>query len=348
MSEVTAFKKSEKLSEDITKITEDEIRPDDVFEAFLSLCAEDAESFFRADDFMDVACPGCASADVEDHFVKHAFKYNHCGSCGSLYVSPRPTPAAMERYYRDSKSQLFWFEEVLKKTGKQRKAKIMLPNVNRVGGILESLGAKPACALDVGSANGAFLTEWQKQHPDTKLLGIEPGPESAQKCRDLGITVFEGMVEDEAAKPEVEGDLVTCFEVIEHVQNMDRFAKAMYDVTAKDGVAILSGLGADGFDIQILWEKSRSLMPPHHLNFLSIKGMKTLFSKVGFKKVDVITPGRLDVQIVKKSIERGVVPTRMSHFEKLLLSKDQEVLDALQKFLADNKLSSHVWLICQK
>lgn len=328
-------------------IKEEEIRPQDIFNEFLNLCAEDSKNFFDKSQFIEIACPGCNSDYISSGFDKHSFRYNHCGSCGSLYVSPRPSQSEMLRYYKDSKSQLFWFKEVLKKTGEQRKEKIMLPNIERVEGILNDLGRTPKCILDVGSANGTFLTEWKKRHGDAKLFGIEPGPESAQKCRDLGIHVYETFVENASENGEAQGDLITCFEVIEHVQDMDRFARAIYGVTAPDGVAVLSGLGSDGFDLQVLWEKSRSIMPPHHLNFLSINGMKTLFSQVGFKKVEVITPGRLDVDIVLKSIERGENP-KLSNFEKLLFSKDLNFQKAFQKFLVEHNLSSHVWLICQK
>ena len=133
-----------------------------------------------------------------------------------------------------------------------RKESIMLPNITRVESVLEEIGHKPERVLDVGSANGTFLIEWQKRHPETKLIGIEPGKESAQKCRDLGIKTYENFVEDEAERGEAQGDLVTCFEVIEHVQNPERFANAIYKVTAPGGVAVMSCLGADGFDIQIL------------------------------------------------------------------------------------------------
>ena len=88
-------------------------------------------------------------------------------------------------------------------------------------------------------------------------------------------------------------------------------------------------------------------MPPYHLNFLSKQGMEIIFTKAGFNKVNILTPGRLDVQIVQKSIERGI-SLELSRFEKLLLSRGEETLQAFQKFLANNALSSHVWIVCYK
>ena len=330
-----------------TAIKEEEIRPEDIFNEFMRLSAEDAEKFFDKSKFVECDCPGCGSSAKADSFQKHSFTYNHCDECGSIYVSPRPDLTELTRYYAQSESQRFWSEAVLAQTGEKRKESIMLPNIERIEGILKNIDHKPQRVLDIGSANGTFLTEWKKKHSDAELYGIEPGRESAQQCRDLGITVFENSVEDEAKNGEAQGDMVTCFEVIEHVQDPDLFAKSICDVTAPGGVAIMSCLGADGFDIQLLWEKSRSLMPPYHLNFLSVDGMQNLFSKAGFDKVDIFTPGRLDVQIVQKSTERGVEPD-MSRFERLLLSRGEETLAAFQKFLAEHCLSSHVWIVCHK
>lgn len=327
-------------------IKEEEIRPEALFSEFIRLSAEDAENFFSENDFEAVPCPACGATEIEDDgFVKHSFHYEHCASCGSVYVTPRPTPEALLRYYATSHSQKYWSEVILKHTGEKRKESIVMPALARVDDIMRDIvGLNPKTVLDVGAANGAFLSEWKNSHPETELIAIEPGEEPAQKCREQGMTVFEGFLEEEAGKDGAAGDLVTCFEVLEHVQNPEAFCKAMYDVTAPGGVSIMSCLGVDGFDIQLLWGDSRSFAPPYHLNFMSKKGMELMLSKAGFDRVEILTPGRLDVEIVQKSIERGIAPD-LSRFEKLLLSRGEETLKAFQQFLASHALSSHVWII---
>lgn len=330
-----------------TEIKEEEIRPDEIFHEFIRLSAEDAQNFFDKTKFEACSCPACGESQIKESFEKHSFQYHSCHSCGTIYVSPRPSLKELNRYYAQSNSQNYWAENILKQTGEKRKQSIMLPNIERIENVLKEKRFTPATVLDIGSANGTFLTEWKKRHPNAELIGIEPGKESAQTCRDLGIKTYEGSVEKEADRGEAKGELVTCFEVIEHVQNPLKFAKAIHSVTAEKGMAIMSCLGADGFDIQLLWDKSRSIMPPYHLNFISQEGMKNLFSKAGFKSVEIFTPGRLDVDIVLKSLKREA-DVDLSRFEQLLLSRSQKTRDAFQKFLAENALSSHVWIICEK
>lgn len=329
-------------------IKEEEIRPDELFGEFLLLAASDAENFFDHSNFVEIDCPACGSAETRDNFTKFSFKYGACTKCGTLYASSRPTAEALLDYYARSQSQDYWANVILKHTGEKREQSILRPNLERIEEFLKERERSPRIALDVGASNGAFLLALKENRPDLDLVAVEPGHMAAEKCRSSGIKVYEDFVENCAGSEGACGDLVTCFEVFEHVQDPLKFAKALCDVTLPGGMAVITCLGADGFDIQLLWEKSRSIMPPYHLNFLSKQGMEALFGEAGFDRVEVLSPGRLDVQIVQNSIERDMAPEQISRFEKLLLSKDQDILTAFQKFLSSAGLSSHVWILAYK
>ena len=47
-------------------------------------------------------------------------------------------------------------------------------------------------------------------------------------------------------------DLVVCFEVIEHVHDPLLFVKIIWEMVAPGGIAVFTGLGVEGFDIQVL------------------------------------------------------------------------------------------------
>lgn len=162
-------------------IREEEIRPDDIFTEFVRLSAEDAENFFDKTQFENVPCPGCGSEEISENFLKHSFQYNCCDDCGSIYVSPRPNKAELLRYYATSQSQTYWVETILKRTGEQRKASILIPCIDRIEGLLQERNRKPVRFLDVGAANGACLAEWKKRYPSAEIVGIEPGEEAAKK-----------------------------------------------------------------------------------------------------------------------------------------------------------------------
>ena len=196
-----------------------------------------------------------------------------------------------------------------------------------------------------GAGHGLLLEEFSHLWSEAKMIAVEPGQESAAVCREKGFEVIESMVE-EAGSNGVTADLVTCFEVIEHVFDPQKFADALCRLVNTGGYCLVTGLGGDGFDIQVLGERSKSVFPPHHLNFLSVEGMVRLFKQAGFGQVQITTPGKLDVDIVKNAYmdENADIPL----FVKTLLKRGDEAASEFQSFLARHKMSSHVWILAQK
>jgi hypothetical protein len=110
------------------------------------------------------------------------------------------------------------------------------------------------------------------------------------------------------------------------------------------GRLLLTGLSVDGFDIQALWEHAKSISPPHHINFMSIQGFERLLKRAGFSKVDIFTPGKLDVDIVKNTVEERPDALNDQRFIRNLLKLDEKALKEFQQFLSKHRLSSHCWV----
>ena len=97
----------------------------------------------------------------------------------------------------------------------------------------------------------------------------------------------------------------------------------------------------------MLWEKSNSIFPPHHINFLSVAGFEYLFARAGLVEVDVTTPGQLDVDIVRNAVKREPYLMNDQRFLRRVVA-DQNIAVNFQEFLAANRLSSHAWVIGRK
>jgi len=140
--------------------------------------------------------------------------------------------------------------------------------------------------------------------------------------------------------------LVVCFEVLEHVYNPLEFIAVLKKMVRPGGYLFVSTLCVDGFDLKMLWDKSSQISPPHHINFHSIKGFEALFTRAGLHEIQITTPGKLDVNIVKNYLENN--PEMMwGRFIKSLLN-DEDKSKLFQEFLAENKLSSHAWVLGKK
>jgi len=201
--------------------------------------------------------------------------------------------------------------------------------------------------IDVGAGYGIFLDEWRKVMPGTELIAIEPSVSLAEECRHKKLSVVESLVEN------VEGyddyaDLVVCFEVLEHVDSPLEFIKVLKRMVKPGGYLFISTLCIDGFDLQVLWDKSSQISPPHHINFHSIKGFEKLFDRAGLTDVKISTPGQLDVDIVKNFVTSSDGSALQNNrFLKSILDSENKS-DKFQDFLSSNQLSSHVWVMAKK
>jgi len=113
------------------------------------------------------------------------------------------------------------------------------------------------------------------------------------------------------------------------------------------GHLVISGLGVDGFDIQVLWDKSKSISPPYHLNFLSVLGFEMLFKRLGFQDIQVDTPGQLDLDIVVNALKEDS-SIGSDRVVRLLLRRNGGELANFQEFLVENRLSSHCRIFAKK
>lgn len=331
----------------MSAMKESEIRPPDLFAEYLRLSAADAETMFDPARREAVDCPGCGGAKHEHSFKKHGFDYVVCQDCSSLFQTPRPPVAEYAEFYRDSVSAQYWADVFLPAVIETRRVKMFRPRAERIRDLCAERELKPKTVFDIGAGHGIALEEWGRIDPSARLVAVEPGAALAAACRAKGYDVVETMAEDASAATDIRGDLVTCFEVIEHVRDALTFARSLYDLTAPGGLTLVTGLGCDGFDIQLLWDRSNSISPPHHINFMSAAGFETLFKRAGFDKVEVITPGRLDVDIVLGALERGETDD-LPRFERLLLSRGEACRQEFQQFLARHQLSSHCWVLASR
>ena len=325
---------------------EADIRPARVHERYLALAQEDTQTFF-ADHagWAECPCPGCGGDAAVPAFTKHGFPYVQCPACRSLYVSPRPPQAALDGFYRDAPSSRYWAQEFFPAAEEARREQIIRPRVRR---ILEHervrrLGLDRPLVVDVGAGAGVFATELLAAAPEARVVAVEPGEDLAERARAHGLRVVEKPVEvcDELGG---EADIVTSFEVIEHVHDPLAFVRAVARLAKPGGLVLVTGLNGDGFDVQVLWNEAKAVSPPHHLNFLSVEGLEALFRRAGLSGVEIETPGELDVEIVRKGLAEGLAPEAPRFLRLLLERRNGEVGERFQDFLRGARLSSHTWI----
>lgn len=322
---------------------EHEIRPQELLARYVELSAQDAERCFSDGDRRDLPCVACGSEKKSEQFVKSGFAYARCDECGTLFQVPRPTLDAFEEFYRNSESSRYWAEVFFPAVAEARREKIFRPRVQGIAELCSEVGVEVKRIIDIGAGYGIFLDEWMKVFPETDAVAVEPSSSLANECREKGLNVVESIAEKVTG---LDGfaDLVVCFEVLEHVDDPLVFVRGLKRMVRPGGYLFISTLCIDGFDLQMLWDKSTQISPPHHINFLSVAGFEKLFDRAGLTDVRISTPGKLDVDIVRNAAKQDGSLLQKHRFLRALLNNDK-ASQAFQTFLVENQLSSHAWVI---
>lgn len=328
---------------------EEEIRPQELFNRYLAVARQDIELFFTDKrQFIEVDCPACGSDSREWAFDKLGFRYQTCNACGSLYLSPRPSAEMIDRYYQEGEAVKFWSTQFYRETAEARREKIFKPRAQLIADLIRSqLLDKRDIFVDVGSGYGIFLEEIAKLGAFQTVMGIEPAPNMAEVCRQKGLPIIEKPVE--VVLPiEVQADLATTFEVLEHVFSPANFLRSIYRILREGGIVLFTTLTISGFDLQILWDKSKSIYPPHHINLISVEGMHQLVESCGFQVIEITTPGKLDIDIVINAVKEDPSIDLPRFIKYLLNNRSGPTYHAFQNFLQENNLSSHIRCIARK
>ena len=327
---------------------ENDIRPKALLDEFFVRLRRDATRLAeRRASFVETPCPFCGEDAERSAFEKEGFRYRECGSCGSLYASPRPTPDLLREYLDTSEAVEFWSSHFYRETADARRTQMFRPRAARIAALADEMGLGPgATCADVGAGYGLFALELAALGRFARIVAIEPDPRLAQVCRDQGFEVIEKWVED-LLPGETGADLATAFEVLEHVYDPATFLRAAANAVRPGGLLFFSTLAASGFDIQVLWEHSRSVSPPQHLNFPTIAGAERLMARAGLEPLAITTPGQLDVDIVRNRVlAEPALP--VPRFVRTLAAAGDETRAAFQQLLREHRLSSHIQCVARR
>ena len=326
---------------------ESDIRPKEIFAKYLELSKADAKNFFNdIKNRYNINCPACNSDFTETSFTKDEFNYKICSNCESLFLSPRPPKDIFDNFYKNSISSNYCAEVFFPAVAEVRRELIFKERVSKVLEFCKIKDIDHNSIIDVGAGYGIFLEEWKKVNPKDNIYALEPGEKLANICRSKNIETLEKFSED-AIEWKHKADIVTCFEVFEHVHSPFDFVSSIKRLAKPGGTILISGLTVDGFDIQYLWEESKSISPPHHLNFLSVTGINKLFNTIGFKDIEIFTPGKLDFDIVKNHIIENKGLKKNNKFLNKIIERGKNAELDFQDFLKKNKLSSHFWIFAK-
>jgi len=329
-------------------MTEDAIRPDGLMEESFRLHAIDLQWLLaRRGEFVSVTCPACQADSPQPLWQKDDFSYVQCSNCQTAYLNPRPTPAMLDEYYRTAENYNFWYQHVFPASESTRRQQIAIPRVKRVLELCDRYNVIDGVLVEVGAGYGTFCAEAVHTGRFKRVIAVELTQSMAAACRKRGLEVVELPIE-QVSFGDASADVMVSFEVIEHLFNPQEFLEGCARHLRPGGLLTLSCPNLKGFDVVTLGAVSQ-VVDPEHLNYFHPASLTLLIERCGFSAIELLTPGRLDAEIVRKRTMGGLFDLSGQPFLKQILLDEWDRLGPVfQTFLADNLLSSHMWIVARR
>jgi SAM-dependent methyltransferase len=158
--------------------------------------------------------------------------------------------------------------------------------------------------LDVGSANGTFLTVAQKRFD---ARGVEPEPGTSERSRAAGLDVVTGTLED-VERPPGGFAAITMFHVIEHLDSPRHALARAHELLAADGVIVIETPTVDNLWFRVAPARWRQLIPDHYF-FFSRETLYELLRRTGFEPLEHEKVGRrVSLRFVVDRARRAGLP----------------------------------------
>jgi len=160
----------------------------------------------------------------------------------------------------------------------------------RVGAHLPHPRATGGNLLDLGSGWGFFLAAAKEQ--GWSAYGLDPLPASAVYARaTFGVPVVTDTLHDDTYPPAF-FDVVTAFQVYEHLPNPGDTTRILHRIIRPGGVLLIEVPTGDTWTMRLLGRRHRHFVQDH-LNFFSYDTLGRMLADRGFTVCDRYHPTRL-------------------------------------------------------
>jgi SAM-dependent methyltransferase len=330
----------------VSTFTENDIRPDHLLKGQNeSVEADLGRMLEHKSEFIYVTCPACGEDKSRPAFDKKGINYVVCENCETMYVNPRPTPEILETYYATSENYAYWNKHIFPASEEVRREKIFRPRAERVAEFCSRYGMPEKNLLEVGAGFGTFCQEVINLGIFETVYAVEPTPDLAETCRKRGLNVIEKPIEKVTGLENI--GVIASFEAIEHLFSPADFVQQCSRILPTGGLFILSCPSGKGFDVVVMKGVSDTV-DHEHLNYFHPESLSHLVNRFGFEVLEVQTPGKLDAELVRKKVLAGEFDLQEPFLRQVLIDEWERVGGEFQNFLADNGLSSHMWLVARK
>lgn len=200
-----------------------------------------------------------------------------CNNCGLVYSNPRPDAQDIVESYVAVKDPLYLQEREGRVLTFERHLRPVM-----------KLYPPPARLLDVGAYIGVFV-EIAAQH-GYDAWGLEPSQWAFGEARKQGLQMIEGTLET-VDLPEASYDVVTMWDVIEHVTDPQGELRRAHRLLKPGGLLVVHTMDIDSLFARVMRRRWPWLMEMH-IYYFSRRTLGVMLENAGFEVVRAVPQGR--------------------------------------------------------
>ncbi|MGI5827875.1 MAG: class I SAM-dependent methyltransferase [Patescibacteria group bacterium] len=147
--------------------------------------------------------------------------------------------------------------------------------------------------LDIGCGNGLFLQHAQHYFNCTGIDISQNGLNEAKRRAPKAHFQIKSIY-DLDSLPAKKYDVITCFDVLEHVLVKPTTLDSIYRILKPDGIFVFSAPNPSSFGLQLKWDKWFGFSDPTHISFYSPLEWGLMVKKAGFIPMKTFYNGLMD------------------------------------------------------
>ena len=237
--------------------------------------------------YESVSCNLCGSENYEQFLergdlstgIPGMFNLVKCKDCGLVYQCPRPSLESWDAIYPEEYDQYAFDNNqsqngatILKNYGVHKRVRLL------------SKFSKGGKVCDIGCSTGDFLFELRNSS-QWECYGVEPKKAAAEAAKKRGLNVVHGMF-DEDIFPGVQFDVITLWNVIEHLYNPVETLNIIHNRLKLGGTLIFNTPNLDSLDAKIFKQYWIGFELPRHMYVFSEETISRLMQTTDFKIIN--------------------------------------------------------------
>lgn len=208
---------------------------------------------------------------VKSPITGHAYSYYKCNNCKCYFFNDTQFPVDVSEVYESLATERpLLSNSFIRSKSWERQKQI----------IIKLLGHAPDSILDIGCRTGDFLMHFG---PETHCCGVEISEQYAIIARQRGLEIINEPLEN--ARFINQYEVVSCFAILEHLQNPIEFLTSVHNLVQPGGMLVIMIPSAQTIKARYSKLNWHMLSPPEHLNFFSRSFLDNYLKENQFVKI---------------------------------------------------------------